>query len=63
MVDPRLCGAGGYSWGLWSIASGGHFYAYLESVLNVVSLVFTLASAVFFLAMLPPLWSLPRRPR
>ena len=57
-----LCGAVGYSWSLWTIASGGHFYLYLESVLNVVSLAFILAGAVFALATLPPLWSLSRRP-
>ena len=58
-----LCGAGGYLFGLWTIATASNFYAYLASVQAVVSLVFNLASAIFFLAILPPLWSLPRRPR
>ena len=58
-----LCGAGGYSWGLWTIANSGYFYAYVASVSHIVSLAFTLASPVFALAMLPPLWALSRRPR
>ena len=58
-----LCGAGGYSWGFWTIATASTFYAYLASVQAVVYLAFNLASAIFFLAILPPLWSLPRRPR
>ena len=58
-----LCGAGGYSWGLWTIATASNFYAYLASFLLMVSLAFNLASVIFFLAILPPLWVLSRRPR
>ena len=57
-----LCGAVGYLLGLWTVISSISFHAYLDSVVSVISLLFNLASAIFFLAMLPPLWVLSGRP-
>ena len=58
-----LCGAGWASFGLWSISSSSNFYAYLASFLHIASLALILVNVVYFLAIMPPLWSLPRRPR
>ena len=58
-----LCGTVGFLLSLWTIATSGLVYAYLVSVSGAFSLAIILACAMFFLAILPPLWVLSRRPR
>ena len=57
-----ICSVGWIIFVLWTIASSAHFYAYLATISSLVSIAFALASAVFLLGVLPPLWSLSRRP-
>ena len=58
-----ICLAGWIMFALWTIVSSSHFYAYRADLSTVLSLSILLATAVFALGSVPPLWSLSKRPR
>ena len=58
-----ICLAGWIMFAIWTIVSSSHFYAYRADLSTVLSLSILLATAVFALGSVPPLWSLSKRPR